>query len=48
MSRVVDLINLVVSVFVSILIVAITLVSSEVGFVSPGQPGTNMSAPARK
>ncbi len=50
MARVVDLINLIVSVFVSILIVVITLVSSEVGFVSPpqGGTGTNMSNPVGK
>jgi type IV pilus assembly protein PilC len=35
MTRVVDLINLTVSIFISILIVGITLLSSEVGFVSP-------------
>jgi type IV pilus assembly protein PilC len=48
MARVVDLINLIVSIFVSILIVVITLVSSEVGFVSPpqGGTGTNMSNPS--
>ncbi|MGH7600500.1 MAG: type II secretion system F family protein, partial [bacterium] len=50
MARVVDLINLVVSMFVSILIVVITLVSSEVGFVSPpqGPTGPNMSNPVEK
>ena len=46
MAHVVDLINLLVSVFVSMMIVGITLLSSEVGFVSPPMPG--MSAPAEK
>ncbi len=35
MTRVVDLINLAISVFVSIMIVGITLLSTEIGFVSP-------------
>lgn len=49
MSRVVDLINLLVSTFVSLLIVAITLLSSEIGFVSPNKnTGTNMSNPVGK
>lgn len=39
MTRVVDLINLFISVFISLLIVGITLLSSEVGFVSPPMPG---------
>lgn len=44
MSRVVDVINLIISVVISVLIVGITLLSSEVGFVSPPtNPG--MSAP---
>lgn len=38
MTRVVDLINLVISVLISLLIVGITLLSSEVGFVSPPSP----------
>ena len=38
MTRVVDLINLIISIFVSLLIVGITLLSSEVGFVSPPSP----------
>jgi type IV pilus assembly protein PilC len=38
MTRVVDLINLFISVFISVLIVGITLLSSEVGFVSPPMP----------
>ncbi|MGH7490832.1 MAG: type II secretion system F family protein [bacterium] len=38
MGRVVDLINLVISVVISFLIVGITLLSSEVGFVSPPSP----------
>jgi type IV pilus assembly protein PilC len=41
MTRVVDLINLFISVFISLLIVGITLLSSEVGFVSPPMPGMN-------
>jgi type IV pilus assembly protein PilC len=51
MTRVVDLINLVVSMFVSLLIVGITLLSSEIGFVSPSKAtgmGTNMSNPVGK
>jgi len=49
MTRVVDLINLVVSTFVSLLIVAITLLSSEIGFVSPNKgTGTKMSNPVGK
>ncbi|MCG3157423.1 MAG: Type II secretion system protein F [bacterium] len=47
MGRVVDVINLVVSVFISILIVGITLISSEVGFVSPNMPGSTPTAPGR-
>jgi len=39
MVRVIDLINLSISVFISLLIVGITLLSSEVGFVSPPMPG---------
>jgi type IV pilus assembly protein PilC len=35
MTRVVDLINLVISIFISFVIVGITLLSSEIGFVSP-------------
>lgn len=42
MGRVVDVINLIVSIFISVLIVGITLISSEVGFVSPNMPGTEM------
>ena len=38
MTRVIDLINLVVSIVISVLIVGITLLSSEVGFVSPPTP----------
>lgn len=38
MARVIDLINLVISIFISVLIVGITLLSSEVGFVSPPSP----------
>ena len=38
MGRVVDLINLIISVVISLLIVGITLLSSEVGFVSPPTP----------
>lgn len=38
MGRVVDLINLIISVVISLLIVGITLLSSEVGFVSPPSP----------
>ncbi len=38
MTRVIDLINLSISVFISALIVGITLLSSEVGFVSPPMP----------
>ncbi len=38
MARVIDLINLIISVFISVLIVGITLLSSEVGFVSPPTP----------
>jgi type IV pilus assembly protein PilC len=38
MTRVIDLINLSISVFISVLIVGITLLSSEVGFVSPPMP----------
>ncbi len=38
MARLVDLVNVLVSVFVTILIIALTLVSSEVGFVSPPSP----------
>ena len=38
MGRVVDLINLVISVLISLVIVGITLLSSEVGFVSPPSP----------
>jgi type IV pilus assembly protein PilC len=38
MTRVVDLINLFISIFISLLIVGITLLSSEVGFVSPPMP----------
>jgi type IV pilus assembly protein PilC len=46
MTRVVDLINLLVSTFVSILIVGITLLSSEIGFVSPNKgTGTEMTRP---
>jgi len=48
MARVIDLINLVVSVFISAMIVGITLLSSEVGFVSPPMPGTEMSRPVEK
>jgi len=47
MGRVVDVINLVVSVFISILIVGITLISSEVGFVSPNMPGSTPTVPGR-
>ncbi|MDZ7268171.1 MAG: type II secretion system F family protein [candidate division KSB1 bacterium] len=47
MSRVVDLINLAVSIFISILIVGITLISSEVGFVSPNMPGSMPAVPGR-
>lgn len=47
MGRVVDVINLVVSVFISILIVGITLISSEVGFVSPNMPGGMPAVPGR-
>ncbi|RMD99580.1 MAG: type II secretion system F family protein [Calditrichaeota bacterium] len=39
MNRVVDLINLVISIFVSAIIIGITLLSTEIGFVSP--PTTN-------
>jgi type IV pilus assembly protein PilC len=46
MGRVIDFINLIVSIFISAMIVAITLVSSEVGFVSPNTPASRMSAPA--
>ena len=38
MARVIDLINLTISVFISLLIVGITLLSSEIGFVSPPMP----------
>ncbi len=38
MSRVVDLVNLTMSVVISLIIVGITLLSSEVGFVSPPSP----------
>jgi len=38
MGRVIDLINLIISILISILIVGITLLSSEVGFVSPPSP----------
>lgn len=38
MVRVVELINLTISIFISLLIVGITLLSSEVGFVSPPTP----------
>jgi type IV pilus assembly protein PilC len=38
MHRVIDVINLVLSIIVSLLIVGITLLSSEVGFVSPPSP----------
>lgn len=38
-SRVVDLINLIITIFVSLLIIGITLLSTEIGFVSP--PTTN-------
>ncbi|MDZ7303060.1 MAG: type II secretion system F family protein [candidate division KSB1 bacterium] len=38
MARVIDLINLVISIFISLLIVGITLLSSEIGFVSPPNP----------
>ena len=39
MTRVVDIINLAISLFVSLLIVMITLLSSEIGFVSPTSMG---------
>jgi type IV pilus assembly protein PilC len=46
MTRVVDFINLLVSTFVSLLIVGITLLSSEIGFVSPNKgTGTEMVRP---
>lgn len=38
MSRLVDAVNLIVSVLITILVVALTLVSSEIGFVSPPSP----------
>ena len=41
MARILDLINLVVALFISIIIVGITLLSSEIGFVSPPTPMAN-------
>ncbi len=37
-AKIVDLIQLLVSVFITILVIALTLVSSEIGFVSPPSP----------
>lgn len=45
MTRVIELINLSISIFVSLLIVGITLLSSEIGFVSPPTPGSRTAAP---
>ncbi|MFQ5601896.1 MAG: type II secretion system F family protein [bacterium] len=40
MQRLVDLINIIVSVLITLMIIALTLVSSEIGFVSPPSPLT--------
>jgi len=40
MKRMVDSINLIISIAVSIMIIGLTLISSEIGFVSPTPPGT--------
>jgi type IV pilus assembly protein PilC len=47
MTRVVDLVNLSVSMFVSLLIVGITILSSEIGFVSPSST-TQTTSPVGK
>ncbi|MFQ5648522.1 MAG: type II secretion system F family protein [bacterium] len=38
MSKLVDMINVMVSIFITLLVVGLTLVSSEIGFVSPPSP----------
>jgi type IV pilus assembly protein PilC len=38
MQNMVDMVNIIISIIVTVLIVALTLVSSEIGFVSPPSP----------